>query len=147
MVESVDHWWAVRRRGLAGCLWRRREWETGLVQAKLIAFGAVEIEGARYAYDVVIDAGRIRRRRKGPSKALREQYGHTPLSVVEDIPWGGGKLIVGTGAEGGLPIAPEVYAEAARRGIAIVVLPTGDACRLLTKLKPADVYAVLHVTC
>jgi hypothetical protein len=117
------------------------------VRAKLVAFGTLEIEGARYAHDVVIDAGRIRRRRKGRSKALRERYGHTPLSLAEEIPWGGGQLIVGTGAEGGLPIAPEVHAEAARRGIVIVALPTGDACRLLATLEPADVYAVLHATC
>jgi hypothetical protein len=127
--------------------WRRREWETGLVRAKLIAFGEIEIEGERYAHDVVIDAGHIRRRHKGSSKVLRERYGHTPLSVAESIPWGGGRLIVGTGAEGGLPIAPEVYAEAARSGIAILALPTGDACRLLSTLKQAEVYAVLHVTC
>ena len=117
------------------------------MQAKLIKFGTVEIEGARYAHDVVIAAGRIHRRHKGPSKALRDQYGHTPLSVAEGIPWGGGQLIVGTGAEGGLPIVPEVYAEAARRGIAIIALPTDDACRLLAKLNPADVHAVLHVSC
>jgi hypothetical protein len=46
-----------------------------------------------------------------------------------------------------LPIAPEVYAEAARSGIAILALPTGDACCLLSTLKPAEVYAVLHVIC
>ena len=127
--------------------WRRRAWETGLVQAKLIAFGEIELEGERYAHDVVIAAGHIRRRHKGPSKGLRDRYGHTPLSLAEDIPWGGPRLIVGTGAEGGLPIAPEVYAEAARSGIAILALPTGDACRLLSTLKSAEVYAVLHVTC
>ena len=127
--------------------WRRRAWETGLVQAKLIAFGEIELEGERYAHDVVIAAGHIRRRHKGPSKGLRDRYGHTPLSLAEDIPWNGPRLIVGTGAEGGLPIATEVYAEAARSGIAILALPTGDACCLLSTLKPAEVYAVLHVTC
>jgi hypothetical protein len=80
------------------------------VQARVIAFREIAIEGAQYAHDTVIAAGRIRRRHKGPSKALRDLYGHTPLSVAESIPWGGGQLIVGTGAEGGLPIAPEVHA-------------------------------------
>ena len=70
---------------LAGA-WRRRAWETGLVQAKLIAFGEIELEGERYAHDVVIAAGRIRRRHKGPSKGLRDRSGHTPLSLAEDIP-------------------------------------------------------------
>lgn len=117
------------------------------MKAKLVAFGEIQIGGQRYAHDVVIDAGRIRRRQKGPSKALRDQFGHTPLSVAEDIPWGGRRLIVGTGADGQLPVAPEVYVEADRRGVKIDALPTPDACRLLAELKPKDVHAVLHVTC
>jgi hypothetical protein len=117
------------------------------VKAKLVRFGEVQIQGQRYACDVVIEGGRIRRRRKGPSQALRDRFGHTPLSIAEDVPWGGKRLIVGTGADGALPVAPEVYQEGARRGIAIVALPTRDACRLLAELKPKDVYAVLHVTC
>jgi hypothetical protein len=117
------------------------------MKAKLVGFGELQIEGERYAHDVVIDAGRIRRRRKGPSKGLRDQFGHTPLSVGEDIPWGGLRLIVGTGADGSLPVAPDVHAEAARRGVELEVLPTRDACRRLADLKPGDVYAVLHVTC
>src|ERR1035437_1582315 len=112
------------------------------VKAKLIAFGEIRIEGEPYDHDVVIDAGRVLRRRKGPSKPLRDQFGHTPLSVAEDIPWGGRRLIVGTGADGALPITPEVGEEALRRGIAIDALPTGDACRLLADLTPRDVYAI-----
>ena len=117
------------------------------MQARLVAFGVVEIEGERYAGDVVIEGGRVRRRRKGPSKALRGRFGHTPLSGAEDIPWGGQRLIIGTGADGALPITPEVGEEAHHRGITIEVLPTRDACRLLADRKPKDVYAILHVTC
>jgi hypothetical protein len=117
------------------------------VKAKSAGCGEVRIEGERYAHDVVIDAGRVRRRRKGPSKALRKQYVHTPLSVGEDLPWAGRRLIIGTGVDGRLPVTPEVYAEAARRGIEVAVLPTRDACRLIAHLKPDEVYAVLHVTC
>ena len=117
------------------------------MKAKLVAFGEIEIEGDRFDRDVVIEGGRVRRRRKGPSKALREQYGHTPLSAAEDIPWGGRRLVVGTGADGSLPIAPDVLEEASRRGVEVEALPTRDACRLLADLEPEDVYAVLHVTC
>jgi hypothetical protein len=66
--------------------------------------------------------------------------------VAEEIPWGGAYLIVGTGVYGRLPVAPEVYGEAARRGIELTVLPTPGACRLLADLKPKQVHAVLHVT-
>ena len=117
------------------------------MKARLVAFGEIEIEGDRFDRDVVIEGGRIRRRRKGPSKVLRDQYGHTPLSAAEDIPWGGRRLVVGTGADGSLPIAADIYAEASRRGVDIEALPTADACRLLADLKRDEVYAVLHVTC
>ena len=88
-----------------------------MVKAQLVAFGDLRIEGEQYERDVVIDAGRIRRRRKGPSKARRGEFGHTPLTSAEDIPWGGRRLIVGTGADAALPITPDVYAEADRRGV------------------------------
>jgi len=53
---------------------------------RLVTFGLLEIDGARVDHDVVIEGGRVRRRRKGPSKPYRDRYGHTPLSAAEDIP-------------------------------------------------------------
>jgi hypothetical protein len=117
------------------------------VKAKLVAFGEIKIAGERYNRDVVIDGGKIRKRDKGPSKALRGGFGHTPLTTAEEIPWGGKRLIIGTGADGQLPIAPDVREEAERRGITIEALPTDEACRLLADIDPADVYAILHITC
>ena len=38
------------------------------MKAKWITFGEVEIEGRRYTSDVVIEAGRVEKRRKKPSK-------------------------------------------------------------------------------
>ena len=52
------------------------------MKAKLVAFGELQIEGERYTCDVVIESGRTRRRRKGPSKPLRDQFGHTPPTSV-----------------------------------------------------------------
>ena len=117
------------------------------MKAELVAFGQLEIEGQRYQRDVVIDGGAIRRRDKGPSKALKGRSRHTPLSAAEQLPWGGKRLIIGTGARGQLPIEAEVGEEAKRRGIAIEALPTKEACRLLADIDPDDVYAILHVTC
>jgi hypothetical protein len=117
------------------------------VKAKLIEFGQLEIEGKEFDRDVVVDRGKIRKRRKGLSKPRRGEFGHTPLTCAEDIPWGGSRLIVGTGAEGRLPIASDVYEEAERRDIRIEALPTRDACRLLADLDTNEVHAVLHVTC
>jgi hypothetical protein len=117
------------------------------VKAELVAFGELEIEGKHYHRDVVIEGGKIRKRDKGPSKALYAGSGHTPLSAAEEIPWGGKRLIVGTGARGQLRLTPEVREEAAHRGIEIEALPTVEACRLLAGLDSKDVYAILHVTC
>jgi hypothetical protein len=44
-------------------------------------------------------------------------------------------------------VAPDLLAEARRRGVEVRALPTADACRLLAGLDPDDVHAVLHVTC
>ncbi len=117
------------------------------MRARLVRFGEIEIDGKRYDADVVIDGGEVRRRRKKPSKPYRDRFGHTPLSADESIPWGGSRLIIGTGAEGQLPIMDEVREAAKRRHIEIVALPTADACRLIADLDPDEVNAVLHVTC
>ena len=117
------------------------------MKAELVAFGELEIEGKRYHRDIVIDGGRISKRDKGPSKALQTRARHTPLTAAEAIPWGGERLIVGTGARGQLKVAPDLREEAERRGVAIDSLPTSEACRLLADIEADDVYAILHVTC
>lgn len=117
------------------------------MRARLVEFGSIEVEGRRYEHDVVIDRGEVSKRHKGPSKALSAEYGHTPLSVAETIPWGGKRLIIGTGHDGQLPVAPDVYKEAKRRRIEVTSLPTTKACELLDDLDPKEVRAILHVTC
>ena len=117
------------------------------MKVRLVAFGELKIEGERYNRDVVIDGGEIRKRDKAPSKALQGRSRHTALTAAEQIPWGGKRLIIGTGARGQLPIAPDVREEAERRGIVIEALPTSEACGLLAEIDPVDVYAILHVTC
>jgi hypothetical protein len=117
------------------------------MKAQLVRFGSIEIDGRQYDHDVVIEQGAVRKRVKKPSKPQRGRYGHTPLSAEEAIPWGGGQLIIGTGAYGSLPITPGVSQEAARRGVEIVAIPTADACGLIADLNRRDVNAVLHVTC
>jgi hypothetical protein len=48
---------------------------------------------------------------------------------------------------GRLPVMPEVVQEAERREVELVVVPTEEACRLLTDCKDKNIHAVLHVTC
>ena len=103
--------------------------------------------GQRYDHDAVIDGGKVRQWVKKASKAYRAADDHTPLSLGENLPWGGRGLIVGTGMYGRLLVLPEVSQEAAWRKVERVVVPTEAACRLLADRKDRDVYAVLHVTC
>ena len=117
------------------------------MDARLISFGLIEVEGHRYDHDVVVEGGAVRKRKKGPSKRYRDEYGHTPLSADEAIPWSTTRLVIGTGAMGQLPITPSLYEEARRRGVEVVAEPTEVACRLLKDVDPSDVSAILHVTC
>lgn len=117
------------------------------MKAEVLGFGEIELDGERYDHDIVIEAGEVKKRKKGVSKRFRDEYGHTPLSAEEDLPWGGKQLIVGTGVYGKLPIMPAVEAEAKRRGIKLVAVPTKQACELLGSVKRGETFAVLHVTC
>ena len=109
-------------------------------------FGSIEIDGATYEHDVVIDGESIRKRRKKPSKPFRGAYGHTPLSTAEDIPWKCRRLVVGTGAHGGLPIMEDVEREALARHVELVLVPTAQAIEELAR-DSKGTNAILHVTC
>lgn len=109
-------------------------------------FGSIEIDGEAYGHDVVIDRGKIRKRRKKASRKFRERFGHTPLSLEEEIPWKCRRLIVGTGKHDGLPVMDEVKLEARRLKIDLQTLPTDAAIKALGK-NPPDTNAILHVTC
>jgi len=117
------------------------------MKAELFSFGEIVIAGERYAHDVVIEKGQVRKRKKKPSKAYRDQYGHTPLSAKEHIPWHGKKLYIGTGTYGKLPITRDVYQEAEKKGVTVIAKPTIEMCSLLKALEPKDVNAIVHVTC
>jgi len=110
-----------------------------------LSFGLIRIDGVSYEHDVVIDRGEVRKRKKKASKQFRDLFGHTPLSVEEEIPWKCRRLVIGTG-RGALPVMQEVRLEARRRKVELLVLPTEQAIDLLKK-EPAETNAVLHVTC
>jgi hypothetical protein len=110
------------------------------------SFGSVRVDGVTYDHDLIIDRGKIRKRKKGASKRFRGASGHTPLSIAEDIPWRCRRLVIGTGADGALPVMKQVQEEARRRKVDLVVLPTAEAISVLTGTTN-DTNAVLHVTC
>jgi hypothetical protein len=109
-------------------------------------FGSVKIDGEKYTKDIVLDQGVLRKRKKKPSREFRKEFGHTPVSLKEEIPWECKRLVIGTGMEGRLPVMDEVTVEARRRGVELVVCTTPEAIELL-KENPAGTNAILHVTC
>jgi len=110
------------------------------------SFGSIRVDGMTYDHDLIIDRGKIRKRTKAASRKFRGASGHTPLSVAEDIPWRCRRLVIGTGADGALPVMQQVRDEARRRKVDLVVLPTAEAIGVLARAAP-DTNAILHLTC
>jgi hypothetical protein len=111
------------------------------------SFGSIRIGGVTYHDDVVIDGEVVRNRDKKPSRKFRSEYGHTPISLEEDIPWDCRCLIIGTGIEGKMPLRPEIANQAERRQIELVVLPTALAIEKLQQAPQQETNAILHITC
>ena len=110
------------------------------------SFGSIRVDGVTYDHNLVIDRGKIRKRKKAASRKFRGAYGHTPLSIDEDIPWRCRRLVIGTGADGALPVMRQVRDEARRRKVDLVVLPTAQAIGAMANSAP-DTNAILHLTC
>lgn len=110
-----------------------------------LSFGSIRIDNVTYEKDVVIDRGKVLKRKKKLSKKYREAFGHTPVSTAENIPWKCKRLIIGAGG-GALPVMDEVKKEAKRRKVKLIVLPTAEAIKEL-EAKPKNANAILHLTC
>lgn len=111
------------------------------------SFGKIVVDGETYDHDLVVGDDVVSKRNKAPSRSLKGQYGHTPLSAGETIPWSRPRLIVGSGYSGRLPVLPEIEEEAEKRGVDLVVMPTADAVSMLNDADQSEVNAILHVTC
>jgi hypothetical protein len=110
-------------------------------------FGRITIDGVAYDHDVVVEGGRVRKRKKGPSKDRKAEFGHTPLTAAEEIPWSASRLWIGTGAYGGLPVAEDLRVEARRRGVTLLTRPTTELVGLVNEALPPETNLILHVTC
>lgn len=113
---------------------------------KKFQFGSIVIDDVTYSHDVVIDRGKVLKRDKKPSKRFRDQFGHTPVSIEEKLPWKCKRLVIGTGRYGSLPVMDEVKREASRRKIDLMTVPTDEPIEILGRNRK-ETNAVLHVTC
>jgi hypothetical protein len=111
------------------------------------SFGFLRIDGRAFEHDVVIDRGEIRDRKKKPSKKFGDDFGHTPLSIVEDIPWKCRQLVIGTGAYGRLPVLKEVERQAKRHKIKLLILPTIEAIEVAAGTPPGRRNTAARIRC
>jgi len=110
------------------------------------SFSSIRIDGVTRDYDVVIDGGEIRKRKKQPSKQFRDEFGQTTLSIKENIPWKCRRLVVGTGAYGRLPVMKEVKREA-NASMAWGLWTTSNSTLRRLEQDAEEKNAILHVTC
>lgn len=82
--------------------------------------------------DLIVDCGEVQKRKKKQSEQFRGASGHTALSVEEDVPWKCQTLVIGTGANGALPVMDEVKKEAERPKVELIILPTGQGSAFLS---------------
>ena len=54
--------------------------------------------------------------------------------------------MIGTGADGALPVMNEVHEQARRREVDLVIVPTAQAISVLAKTTK-DTNAIVHLTC
>jgi len=108
-------------------------------------FGSIRIDGVTYEHDLVIDRGRVAKRKKKPSKKFRAAFGpYTDLHKRED------PLEMQQARDRHrdwcAAVMNDVEQEAKRRKIKLIVLPTTEAIKIL-KANDDETNAILHVTC
>lgn len=114
------------------------------MKVEKVSFGEIVIDGKVWSDDLVIDHGRISLRNKSVSRMSKANYGHTPLTVHENIPWVCSTLVIGTGIYGSLPVTDEVFKMADELSVTLVVKKLKDAVK---HLNDPDTNFVLHLTC
>ncbi len=106
-------------------------------------FGEIVVAGQRYTDDLMVFEYEVRplwQRRIGHLLQLED--------IGEVIAYGPEALIVGTGTQQCLKIAPRVVAETMKAGIELLVFDTRSACQTFNYLLgKRRVVAALHLTC
>jgi hypothetical protein len=119
----------------------------GRVDVEYSRFGEIFVAGVRFDHDVIVERGRGRRRRKGPSRAYRDRFGQTPPSADEETPSSARRPLIDPGADSGLPVMQEVRDLAEAPGVEVMELSTAEGCPLLRSARRKQVDAALHVIC
>jgi len=114
------------------------------MEVQKIEFGKIVIDNQEYSKDIIIKKGKIQKRDKKHSKRYRSEFGHTPLSIEENIPWDCKTLVIGNGHYGSLPIMNEVIKKAKKLNVSLIIKPSPEAVK---NLNEKETNYVIHLTC
>jgi hypothetical protein len=114
------------------------------------AFGSITVDGTVFDYDVIIRPdGRVKKRKKNLSKAV---YGTSHTISRQEARYlygqaaGADRLIVGSGQDGNVELAPEAAAYLKDRKCRVVLRPTPKVISVWNRMKGRAV-GLFHVTC
>ena len=105
-------------------------------------FGRVEVDGREHTRDLIVLPGRV------IAQWWRE-YGHALVledlaSALDELPE---RLVIGTGALGGMRPDPETIGALEARGVQVEDHQTPDAIRRYAELDPKGTALAVHLTC
>jgi hypothetical protein len=110
-------------------------------------FGKIIVDDNEYSKDIVINKGKIEKRKKKASKEFKEKGGHTPLTDKEEIPWKCKTLLIGTGFDGALPIDEKVHKKASKKGVELKIMKTEELINHINGLENMEgINAIIHIT-
>ena len=112
-----------------------------------VLFGSIKIDGKEFSEDIIIEKGEIKQRDKSASRKYKQIYGHTPLTIEENIPWDCKTLVIANGFYGALPIKEEVIEEAKKRGVEVKVIKTDKLPEIFSRFDLTKTNFVIHLTC
>ncbi len=112
-----------------------------------LSFGIIVINGREYREDIVIDRGEIKLRDKSKSRKYKHLYGHTPLTVEENIPWKCKTLIIAKGFYDALPVTDEIFKQAEKLNVQIKAINTKNLPAILNKSPTLETNFIIHLTC
>jgi hypothetical protein len=111
-------------------------------------FGWIKVGREKYEKDIILHTdGTITKRHKKKSKALKDLYGHTPLSdrelnfLSQEKPE---VVYIGTGHQSAVPITPEAMSILGK--YETIILPTQEITEKIEREKRKMV-TLIHVIC
>ena len=110
------------------------------------SFGSARVDGVTFHHDLITGRQENPQAQQERLPQIPRRIRAHPLPAAEHIPWHRHRLVIGTGADGALPVMKEVHQQAGRHDAHPVILPTAQAIGMLTKTTQ-DTNAILHLTC